>query len=340
VVYHELIESSKNRDYLIHASLDEKRKDKKKSTIKLNACFDKFVEEEKLDGIVCPKCHEDSHLMKCFILWRLPPILFIQLKRFQFDQFTRRKLNDLVDFPIDDLDVSPYIAPKKGVVDEAHPPECSKYHLYAVVHHVGIMGGGHYVASIRDNSENVLNMSEVKEYDNGTSSNNNKILQRYLSNQWWCYNDSSVTSIKPEDIVSSSAYLLFYVRDDVARGLTALEDIFTGDDFETDEEIRQQSDINLSRGAKFDQNEDITSRRYREIHSDQDIVLNSESSSKPEVHSIKDESNESKATGNNSGENTSQRPTKSNTKRKGGYTEEEFEKMMDNNDKEASCHIC
>ncbi|CAM9220602.1 unnamed protein product, partial [Ectocarpus fasciculatus] len=228
VVYHELIEcAGAVRGDIVHPSMENVTKDRNLPKISLSSCFDKFMEEEKLEGIVCPKCHEDTHLSKNFILWRLPPILFVQLKRFQFDRFSRRKLNDLVVFPLENLDLSPYLA--KGSPHTVEGQEtgkseseteevtncccqssvggseehvCSKYTLYAVVHHIGIMGGGHYVASVRDNSA------------------------APLSNQWWCYNDSTVTPIKEEDVVSPSAYLLFYMRDDIATGNHRLEDIF------------------------------------------------------------------------------------------------------------------
>ena len=51
-------------------------------------------------------------------LWRLPPIVIIHLKRFQFTQHMRRKLRDLVVFPIEGLDLSRIVAS-----DNAVPPE-------------------------------------------------------------------------------------------------------------------------------------------------------------------------------------------------------------------------
>jgi len=39
-------------------------------------------------------------------LWRLPPIVIIHLKRFQFNQHMRRKLRDFVHFPVEGLDLS------------------------------------------------------------------------------------------------------------------------------------------------------------------------------------------------------------------------------------------
>ena len=49
-------------------------------------------------------------MQKSFTLWRLPPVLIIQLKRFQFDRTNRRKLNNHIDFPIENLDVFDYLA--------------------------------------------------------------------------------------------------------------------------------------------------------------------------------------------------------------------------------------
>ena len=52
----------------------------------------------------------DGHMSKRFALWRLPPVLVVHLKRFQFDQTSRRKLTNKVDFPLEGLDLSRYLA--------------------------------------------------------------------------------------------------------------------------------------------------------------------------------------------------------------------------------------
>jgi ubiquitin C-terminal hydrolase len=66
------------------------------SAIPLQRCLDKFTEQESLEGVVCPGCKKDDALKKSFALWRLPPVLVVQLKRFQFDSTSRRKLVDKV----------------------------------------------------------------------------------------------------------------------------------------------------------------------------------------------------------------------------------------------------
>lgn len=77
----------------------------------LQRCFDKFTEQEKLDGVVCPRCKQsEGNVCKSFTLWRLPPVLVVQLKRFQFDHVSRRKLNNHIDFPFEGLDLYDYLA--------------------------------------------------------------------------------------------------------------------------------------------------------------------------------------------------------------------------------------
>lgn len=184
---------------------------------------DKFTEEEKLDedgGTVCPKCKDTSRLSKSLQIWRNPPVLVLQLKRFQFDRHTRRKLNTKVDFPIDGLDIRPYICsgrlvetdtssnssnttlfpPVKKVVQSEEltvdflsrnhsVSSCTIYDLYSVIHHVGALGGGHYVNTVRVGSDD-----------------------------WYCLNDNLVTKVdNPSQDIScnSSAYLLFYIRRDI-----------------------------------------------------------------------------------------------------------------------------
>ena len=40
----------------------------------------------------------------------MPSILIIHLKRFEFTEKKRGKINDFVDFPLNDLDLTPYVS--------------------------------------------------------------------------------------------------------------------------------------------------------------------------------------------------------------------------------------
>lgn len=44
-------------------------------------------------------------------IWRLPPVMVVHLKRFQYTQTYRRKLGSLVEFPIEGLDLASCVAP-------------------------------------------------------------------------------------------------------------------------------------------------------------------------------------------------------------------------------------
>jgi hypothetical protein len=63
-------------------------------------CFDSFTKEDKVDDTYCPRCKELKTMKMAMSIWRLPPILVIHLKRFQYTERSRRKLHNLVKFPI------------------------------------------------------------------------------------------------------------------------------------------------------------------------------------------------------------------------------------------------
>lgn len=59
----------------------------------------------------CSSCREHVEMTKKLEIWRLPPIMVVHLKRFQYTQTYRRKLGSLVEFPIEGLDLSCCVAP-------------------------------------------------------------------------------------------------------------------------------------------------------------------------------------------------------------------------------------
>jgi ubiquitin C-terminal hydrolase len=75
-------------------------------------------------------------------IYKCPEILIIHLKRFSHQRqtfFSSRKLGDLIDFPIEGLDLGDYVVSQE---DKSR----SKYDLYAVSNHYGSLNGGHYTA--------------------------------------------------------------------------------------------------------------------------------------------------------------------------------------------------
>ncbi|XP_032780533.2 ubiquitin carboxyl-terminal hydrolase 21 [Daphnia magna] len=148
-----------------------------KSSVKLYHCLDLFGKEEILDGDekpTCAKCQTRRKCTKKFTIHKFPQILVLHLKRFSpGERF--RKLDASVDFPLTDLDMSAYTSP--GIKQLP----CS-YQLYGVINHSGSAYSGHYTASCR----------------------------HPFSGNWHEYNDSRISNLTPQRVVSSEAYLLFY----------------------------------------------------------------------------------------------------------------------------------
>lgn len=185
------------------------KKGKQPGAVTLEECLDAFAKEEKIPEAYCSKCKDFRVQTKRMSLWRLPPVMIIHLKRFQFTQTMRRKLRDLVVFPTEGLDLSRIMAPDSAGVAGAEKQNGSKhssgptasdefkddgrsemlYDLYGVIHHQGALSGGHYVASLK---------SEI-------------------DGQWRLFNDAQIYEIHARDVVDPSAYILFYIRRDVAK---------------------------------------------------------------------------------------------------------------------------
>ncbi|KAM9429934.1 ubiquitin carboxyl-terminal hydrolase 19 isoform 43-T43 [Salvelinus alpinus] len=156
----------------------------------LEQCLNLFTRPEVLapeEAWYCPKCQQHREASKQLLLWRLPNVLIIQLKRFSFRSFIwRDKINDMVDFPVRNLDLSKFCIGQKD--DMQQPPI---YDLYAVINHYGGMIGGHYTAYARLPSAQNSQRSDVG---------------------WRLFDDSTVTTVEENQVVTRYAYVLFYRR--------------------------------------------------------------------------------------------------------------------------------
>jgi ubiquitin carboxyl-terminal hydrolase 4/11/15 len=129
--------------------LDAKKKQRqlrKKNGITLDDCLDEFENEEILseqDTWYCPRCKEHRRASKKFDLWKTPDILVVHLKRFSSSGWRRDKLDILVDFPVEGLDLTRRVIDKESGKEEV-------YDLIAVDDHWGGLGGGHYTAFARN----------------------------------------------------------------------------------------------------------------------------------------------------------------------------------------------
>jgi len=125
--------------------LELKRKQRqlrRKNGISLDDCLAEFEKEEILseqDTWYCPRCKEHRRASKKFDLWKTPDILVVHLKRFSSSGWRRDKLDILVDFPVEDLDLTQRVLDKEDGKQEI-------FDLIAVDNHWGGLGGGHYTA--------------------------------------------------------------------------------------------------------------------------------------------------------------------------------------------------
>eukprot|EP00466_Bigelowiella_natans_P017249 jgi/Bigna1/55867/estExt_Genewise1Plus.C_730077 len=153
--------------------------------VTLEGCLRGFTKEELLSAgneYKCDHCGHEGRGKKKLDLWRLPNILIIQLKRFQYTRHYRSKIETYVEYPLEGLDMSPWTRCEAQKKD-------STYDLFAVSCHGGGLGGGHYWAY----AKNLIDKQK-----------------------WYTLNDSSVSRMSPEKVRTSDAYLLFYVK----RGAT------------------------------------------------------------------------------------------------------------------------
>jgi len=183
------------------------KKDKSDGTIvaappmNLTECFDRFTSPETLPAseYTCRNCSSAQAATKRLSLARLPPCLPIHLKRFSHSKnsATSIKLETKVKFPLS-VDLAPYAVDKAKKVKpesadkdkdkdtkqkkdtEKEPPK-PVYELASVIQHKGKMDSGHYISFSR------------------------------VDDEWFMFDDSKVVVVEESRVLSSEAYMLFYV---------------------------------------------------------------------------------------------------------------------------------
>ena len=120
--------------------------------------------------IKCEKTDEYKIAKKTIKIWNFPKILIVSFKRFNNNQ---NKKDNLISFPINNLDLSKYCI--------GYDKYSSIFELYGICNHEGILNGGHYYAYCKN--------------QNG---------------KWYSYNDNSVREIQESSLITNNAYCLFY----------------------------------------------------------------------------------------------------------------------------------
>ena len=134
-------------------------------------CFNFYVEGEIIENYKDEETNEIINIRKKILFWSFPNILAIDLKRFN-NRFQKNQI--YVSFPIDDLDLSPYVI--------GYKKDKYIYELYGVCNHSGGVMGGHYTAYVKN-----------------------------ANGKWYHFNDTSVSEVGiNESIITPKAYVLFY----------------------------------------------------------------------------------------------------------------------------------
>lgn len=158
--------------------------------------LEQYVKGDLLEGANayhCEKCNKKVDTVKRLLIKKLPPVLAIQLKRFDYDweRECAIKFNDYFEFPRE-LDMEPYtvagVAKQEGddvysenqSVQNDQPdneqPGSTKYRLVGVLVHSGQASGGHYYSYIIQR--------------NGGDGEKNR---------WYKFDDGDVTECKMDD---------------------------------------------------------------------------------------------------------------------------------------------
>lgn len=139
----------------------------------LAASLGAYCSVERMEGdnaFFNEKTGKKEDVTKELGFWSLPTILIIDLKRWNM---RGQKNNALVDFPMEGLDMSPYV---RGYNKDSYV-----YDLFGVCNHSGGPMGGHYTASVRA-----------------------------ADGDWYGFNDAQVSKIQAAQVKSPRAYCLFY----------------------------------------------------------------------------------------------------------------------------------
>jgi ubiquitin carboxyl-terminal hydrolase 8 len=165
-------ETKKNEFYKIeHGFTIELSIPLKMGNITLYDCFQETFKDDELNGENA-WYDENENIKKNVIkktnICYLPDILAIHLKRWNY---TLQKNNKFIDIPIL-LDL------KSFMIHEYK--DQTKYELFGIINHTGIICGGHYTSYIRRN------------------------------NRWFLMDDIQVTEVEESSIIQSKNYCLFY----------------------------------------------------------------------------------------------------------------------------------
>ncbi|XP_059175144.1 probable ubiquitin carboxyl-terminal hydrolase FAF-X isoform X4 [Physella acuta] len=191
--------------------------------------LEQYVKGDLLEGenaYHCEKCNKKVDTVKRLVIRKLPKILAIQLKRFDYDweRECAIKFNDYFEFP-KELNMEPYtvqgLAKIEGeIIDEFDAAQSTKYRLVGVLVHSGQASGGHYYSYILHRGPNEPTPKWYK-FDDGDVTECKMDDEEEMKNQ--CFGGEYLGEVYDHMLKRSAfrrqkrwwnAYILFYERID------------------------------------------------------------------------------------------------------------------------------
>ncbi|XP_059656806.1 ubiquitin carboxyl-terminal hydrolase 20-like [Cornus florida] len=147
----------------------------------LPSALQSFTKVEKIEDpetkFTCENCKEEVSVEKQLMLDEAPSVAAFHLKRFKNDGSYVEKIDKHVEFPLD-LDLLAYTNGNQN--DNVN----LKYDLYAILVHIGFSStSGHYYCFVRSSPDT-----------------------------WHKLDDSKVTRVREDFVLSQEAYILFYAK--------------------------------------------------------------------------------------------------------------------------------
>lgn len=170
--------------------------------VNLYDCFDIFRKEEKLTkekDYICNRCSRKVEPFRQIEQFKSPKYLIINIRRFKkkfddlIDMINNKKNETFVEYPIENLDLSPYFLGEVG--------ESIVYDLCSVICHTGTIKAGHYYSIVKN------------------------------ENEWYSIDDSEIKKLEVKgDVVTKDAFVLLYKkRESVKKKIKEEEDVLQDD---------------------------------------------------------------------------------------------------------------
>lgn len=142
----------------------------------LTSCLENSLKNETIDGWECDNCKVVSTTTKSIRFWKLPKVLCMSLKRFNYSDGVVHKNRSRIDVP------HTFSISRQSVIGDRHnnPDEFKlyKFTLCGTAIHHGSADGGHYTAVCMDPQGNMFDCDD--EHVTHINNNTNSTSQAYF----------------------------------------------------------------------------------------------------------------------------------------------------------------